>query len=139
MTQEQIKGIIPHRDPFLFLDEITELIPGKKAVGLKTFPRNFFVFDGHFPENPVLPGVIISEAMAQAGAVCMLCLPQFKGKIGFLGGLDKVRFKRMVLPGETLRMEVEIVKTRGPMGVGKARAYVGEELACRGEITFAIK
>ncbi len=139
LNQEQIKEIIPHRAPFLLVDEVTELEPGVRAVGKLFLAPDNPVFKGHFPGNPVFPGVLMVEALAQVGAIIVLSLPEHKGKIGLLGGLKKARFRRVVVPGETLTLEVELSKVRGPMGVGMARAHVNGELACTGEITFAIK
>ncbi|MCL2013776.1 MAG: 3-hydroxyacyl-ACP dehydratase FabZ [Oscillospiraceae bacterium] len=135
---EQIKEIIPHRDPFLLIDEIVELEPGQKVVALKHLSCDEDWFRGHFPQNPVQPGVLMIEMLAQAGAVCVLSLPENKGKIAYFAGIDKARFKRKVLPGETLRLQVEIIKSRGFIGVGKAVAYVGDDKAVSAEITFAL-
>ncbi|AIF67891.1 3-hydroxyacyl-ACP dehydratase FabZ [Terribacillus saccharophilus] len=136
---QQIKEIIPHRYPFLLVDQITEIEEGKRAVGKKNVTINEPFFQGHFPDYPVMPGVLILEALAQTGAFAMLMKEENKGKIGFLAGVDKCRFKRQVVPGDTLKLEVEIVRLKGPIGKGKATATVDGELACEAEITFAIK
>lgn len=139
MNTEEIKAIIPHRYPFLLVDKIIEIDEAKLAVGLKNVSINEPFFQGHFPDYPVMPGVLIVEAMAQVGAIAVLNMEENKGKIGFLAGLDKCRFKRQVKPGDQLRLEVEITRMKGPIGKGKGRATVDGELACEAEITFAIQ
>lgn len=138
LNKEQIKEIIPHRDPFLLIDEVLELEPGKRVVARKYLAEDEDWFRGHFPETPVQPGVLIIEMLAQAGAVCTLSLPENKGRIAFFAGIDKARFRRKVLPGETLTLEVEIIKVRGPLGIGKATAYVDGQRAVTAEISFAL-
>lgn len=135
----QIKEIIPHRYPFLLVDKILEIEEGKRAVGIKNVTANEEFFNGHFPDYPIMPGVLIVEALAQVGAVVVLKLPENRGKLGFFAGIDNCRFKRQVKPGDQLRLEVEMVKLRGPIGKGKAVATVDGEIACEAEITFAIK
>ncbi|HLS66173.1 MAG TPA: 3-hydroxyacyl-ACP dehydratase FabZ [Pseudogracilibacillus sp.] len=136
---EQIKAIIPHRYPFLLVDRVLEMEEGKRVVGLKNVSANEQFFVGHFPEYPVMPGVLILEALAQVGAIAVLDMEQNKGKIGFLAGVDKCRFKREVKPGDQLRLEVEIMRMRGMVGKGKGIATVDGEVACEAEIMFAIK
>jgi len=136
---EQIKEIIPHRYPFLLVDKVTEVEEEKRVVGYKNVTINEPFFQGHFPEYPVMPGVLIIEALAQTGAVAILSMENNKGKIGFLAGVDKCRFKRQVKPGDQLKLEVEITRIKGPIGKGKAVATVDGELACEAEIMFAIK
>ncbi|SHH19836.1 3-hydroxyacyl-ACP dehydratase FabZ [Tepidibacter thalassicus] len=135
---DQIKEIIPHRYPFLLVDKIVELEEGKKAVGIKNVTLNEPFFQGHFPEYPLMPGVLIVEAMAQVGAVAMMSVEENKGKLGVFTGIDKVRFRREVRPGDTLRMEVELVAMRRGIGKAEAKAYVGEELVCSGNLMFAL-
>ncbi|SEO24170.1 3-hydroxyacyl-[acyl-carrier-protein] dehydratase [Amphibacillus marinus] len=139
MNIEQIKQVIPHRYPFLLVDDILEIDEGKRVVGKKNVTINEPFFQGHFPDYPVMPGVLIVEALAQTGAVAMLSKEENKGKIGFLAGIDKCRFKRQVKPGDTLMLEVEITRLKGPIGKGKAKATVDGELACEAEIMFAIQ
>lgn len=139
MNQEQIKEIIPHRDPFLLIDEIVEMEVGKKIVAVKHIKEDDYWFKGHFPGNPVTPGVLMIEMLAQAGAVAMLSIPENKGKTGFFGGIDNAKFRRMVLPGDDLRLEVEIIKIRGSIGIGKGTATVDGEKAVSAEITFIVK
>jgi len=135
----EIKEIIPHRYPFLLVDKILEVEEGKRAVGIKNVTANEYFFTGHFPDYPVMPGVLIVEALAQVGAVAILSKEENKGKIAFFAGIDKVRFKRQVRPGDQLRLETEIIKAKGPIGVGRAKATVNGELTVQGELTFAIK
>lgn len=134
----QIMDILPHRYPFLLVDRITDIVPGHSACGIKNVTINEPFFQGHFPSYPVMPGVLIVEALAQVGAVAMLSMPENKGKIGLFAGIDRLRFRRQVKPGDQLRLEVEIIYQKGPIGKGKARAMVGEEIAAEGELMFAI-
>ncbi|NLI13105.1 3-hydroxyacyl-ACP dehydratase FabZ [Pelotomaculum propionicicum] len=136
---KQIQEILPHRYPLLLVDRIISLEEGKKAVGIKNVTVNEPFFQGHFPGFPVMPGVLIIEAMAQVGAVIVLKMPQFAGKIALFAGIDKVRFRRQVFPGDQLRIEVEVLKLRSAVGKSYAAAYVGEELAAEAELMFAIQ
>lgn len=138
LTVKEIKDILPHRYPFLMIDRVEEVIEGKSAKGYKNVTINENFFNGHFPEYPVMPGVLILEALAQMGAICILSKEEFKGKIGFLVGADKVRWKKQVMPGDKLNLEIEILKLRGNIGVGKGKASVDGNLVCEGEIMFAI-
>lgn len=138
LNAEQIQKIIPHRYPFLLVDRITEIDEGKRAVGLKNVTINEDYFNGHFPGYPVMPGVLIVEALAQVGAVAMLQKEENRGRLAFFAGIDNCRFKRQVVPGDTLKLEVEITRMRGTIGKGKAVATVDGEIACETEITFAL-
>ncbi|BAM48168.1 3-hydroxyacyl-ACP dehydratase FabZ [Amphibacillus xylanus] len=138
LTIEEIKAIIPHRYPFLLVDQIQE-VSENRVVGKKNVTINEPFFQGHFPEYPVMPGVLILEALAQTGAVAMLGKEENKGKIGFLAGIDKARFRQQVRPGDTLTLEVEITRLKGPIGKGKAIATVDGKIACEAEIMFAIQ
>jgi 3-hydroxyacyl-[acyl-carrier-protein] dehydratase len=131
-------SIIPHRFPFLLVDRIEELEGGKRAVGYKNVSIGEPFFQGHFPDYPVMPGVLIVEALAQVGAVAMLSQDEYKGKIAFFAGLDNVRFKRQVKPGDTLRLEVELGQIRRNIGSGAGIATVNGEVACKGDFMFAI-
>lgn len=134
----QIMQIIPHRYPFLLVDRIDELEAGKRAVGVKNVSMGEQFFQGHFPDYPVMPGVLIVEALAQVGAVAMLVIPEYQGKIAFFAGLDNVRFKRQVKPGDTLRLEVEMGQIRRNIGTGSGIATVNGEIAVKGDFMFAI-
>lgn len=138
LDREQIQEILPHRDPFLWLDRVVELEPGQRAVAEKDVAEDEDVFRGHFPGDPVFPGVLQIEALAQTGAVAVLSLDENAGKLALFAGVDDVRFKRIVVPGDTLRFEVELTRLRGPVGKGKGRAFVGDELACSASLTFAL-
>lgn len=137
-TTQEIMEILPHRHPFLLIDTIEELEPGKRAVGKKcvTFSEPYFA--GHFPGNPMMPGVLIIEALAQTGAAAILSLPENRGKTAYFAGIDKAKFKQMVRPGEVLTLETQIIRTKGPIGVGEAVATVDGKLVAKAELTFAI-
>lgn len=137
-TAKEIMDIIPHRYPFLLIDTIEELEPGVRAVGKKCVSVNEPFFQGHFPGNPVMPGVLIMEALAQVGAVAILSQPEWKGRTAYFAGIDKARFRRKVFPGDVLFLEMEIIKVKGPVGVGKAVAKVDGQVAAQAELTFAI-
>lgn len=137
MNINEIKEILPHRYPFLLVDKVEE-ITESKVVAYKNVTINEPFFQGHFPDYPVMPGVLILEALAQMGAICILSKEEFKGKIGFLVGADKVRWKQQVMPGDRLDLEIEITKLRGSIGVGTGYASVDGKVVCQGEIMFAI-
>ena len=130
--------IIPHRQPFLLIDTIEELEPGKRAVGKKCVSYNEPFFAGHFPQEPVMPGVLTIEALAQVGAVIILSVPENKGKVAYFGAINSAKFKGKVLPGDVLMLEVEMIKVKGPIGVGKATATVDGKVVAIAELTFAI-
>lgn len=139
LNKEQIKQIIPHREPFLLVDEVIEMEPGQSIKAIKKVRLEEYYFKGHFPSNPIMPGVLIVEAMAQAGAIALLSLEENRGKLALFAGIDRVRFKKLVKPGHTLEMEVQLLQFR--RGIGKARgtARVEEKIACSAEIMFAIQ
>lgn len=136
---QSIMEVIPHRYPFLFVDKVEILQPGIKGLGYKNVTMNEYYFQGHYPGMPVMPGVIIIETMAQVGAVILLSHEDFKGRVPYFAGINKFRFKKKVVPGDTLRIEVEIVKLRGSIGIGQGKAYVEDEIAAEGEFMFAIQ
>lgn len=138
LNNVQIQNIIPHRYPFLLVDKIIEMEPGKKAIGIKNVTANEPFFQGHFPGNPIMPGVLQVEALAQVGAVAVLSMEEYKGKLAVFAGIDKLRFKGQVIPGDTLRLEVEILSMRRNIGKGEAVAYVNDKVVCKGEIMFAL-
>mgnify|MGYP004561777021 FL=1 len=137
MDINQIKEILPHRYPFLLIDRVIS-IDGNKIVAIKNVTANENYFQGHFPIEPVMPGVLIIEALAQTGAVAILSKDEFKGKIAYFAGIDKAKFRRKVVPGDTLRLEVELTKLRGRAGVGYGIAYVDDKRVCEGELTFMV-
>lgn len=138
LNTQQIMEILPHRNPFLLIDTIEELVPGEKAVAKKNVTMNEPYFMGHFPGNPVMPGVLIIEALAQTGAVAILCQDEWKGKTAYFAGINNAKFKQKVVPGDTLELTTEIIKVKGSIGVGKAVAKVNGKTACMAELTFAI-
>ena len=133
-----IMEIIPQRAPFLMIDKVEDFVPGENAIAYKNVCINEPHFAGHFPGNPIMPGVLIVEALAQTGAVAILSKEENKGRNALFGGIDKLRFKKQVKPGDTLKLEVKIIKQKGPIGIGEAIATVDGEVACKGELTFAI-
>jgi 3-hydroxyacyl-[acyl-carrier-protein] dehydratase len=139
LGREEIEAILPHREPFLMIDEVLELEPGERVVARKTVRPDEWYLKGHFPGRPVMPGVLIVEAMAQTGAVVVLSQEENRGRLALFAGIDGVRFKRIVEPGDELVFECRLEALRGPVGKGKATARVGEELAARGTLTFAVE
>ena len=138
MGTKEIMENIPHRQPFLLIDTIEELEPGKRAVAKKCVSYNEPFFGGHFPGEPVMPGVLIIEALAQAGAVAILSEPEFKGKTAYFGAINSAKFKQKVVPGDVLMLELVVIKVKGPVGVGKATATVDGKVVTQAELTFAI-
>ena len=138
LNKEEIKKIIPQREPFLMIDEVEEFVPGESAIAYKNVDGSEWYFKGHFPGNPILPGVLICESLAQTGAVAILSMEENKGKNALFGGIDKMRFKKQVVPGDRLKLEVKIIKRKGPIGVGEAIATVDGKIAAKGELTFAL-
>ncbi|MCH4168047.1 MAG: 3-hydroxyacyl-ACP dehydratase FabZ [Streptococcaceae bacterium] len=138
MNINEIKAIIPHRYPFLLLDRVESIEPGQKVIARKNVTANEEFFNGHFPQEPVMPGVLIIEALAQAGAVALLSLDEFKGKTAYFGGIDKAKFRQKVVPGDTLQLEVEIIKVKKIAGIGKGIAYVDGKKVAEAELTFMI-
>lgn len=138
MDINEIKEILPHRYPFILVDRVTEVVEGKSIKGYKNVTINDQFFQGHFPEKPIMPGVLILEALAQLGAVSILSMDEFKGKIPMFAGADKVKWRKPVVPGDRLDLSCEIIKLRGPIGIGKAVATVDGKKVCEAEIMFAI-
>ena len=139
LNTKEIMDIIPHRQPFLLVDRIEEMEVGKRAEGIGCVSYNEPFFAGHFPDQPVMPGVLIIEAMAQVGAVSLLSDDKYKGKTPLFGGIKNAKFRRKVVPGDVLRMEVEMTRVRGPLGIGEGKAYVDGELCAQAELVFAIQ
>ncbi len=138
LNKEEIKQIIPQREPFLMIDRVEEYVPGESCVAYKEVREDEYYFKGHFPGNPIMPGVLIAESLAQTGAVAILSMEENKGRNALFGGIDKLRFKKQVVPGDTLKLEVRIIKKKGPIGIGEAIATVDGKVAVKGELTFAI-
>jgi 3-hydroxyacyl-[acyl-carrier-protein] dehydratase len=139
LDRAAIEAILPHREPFLLIDEVLELEPGERVVALKHVRDDEWYLRGHFPGRPVMPGVLIVEAMAQTGAVAVLSEEQNRGRLALFAGIDDTRFKRIVEPGDVLQLECTLEQVRGPIGKGKARATVDGQLAARGTLTFAVE
>jgi 3-hydroxyacyl-[acyl-carrier-protein] dehydratase len=138
LNREQIKEIIPHREPFLLIDEVIEMEEGKRITAIKYVRADEYYFEGHFPQEKVMPGVLQIEALAQAGAVALLSMPEHRGKTAYFGGIKDAKFRQKVVPGDCLRLEVLLDRLRSRAGTGAASAYVGDKLACRCDIMFAI-
>jgi len=139
LGKEELEAILPHRDPFLMIDEVIELEPGKRAVARKTVRADEWYLAGHFPGRPIMPGVLMVEGLAQTGAVIVLTVEENRGKMVLFGGIDDVRFKRVVEPGDTLEYVCELELMRGPVGRGKIKATVDGQLAVRGTLTFVVE
>ena len=138
LNKEEIKKIIPQREPFLMIDEVEEFTPGESATAYKYVDEKEWYFKGHFPGNPIMPGVLITESLAQTGAVAILSLEENKNKNALFGGIDKMKFKKQVTPGDKLKLEVKIIKRKGPIGVGEAIASCDDKIVARGELIFAV-
>ncbi len=139
MSAQEILRLLPHRPPFLFVDRLESCEPGRRAVGIKCVATNEPFFQGHFPGRPIFPGVLLLEALAQVGAVALLSLPEYAGRIAYFGGVDRVRFRRLVVPGDVLRLEVEIVRRHGRLGKGRGVATVDGARAAEADLTFAVE
>ena len=138
LNKEDIKKVIPQREPFLMIDEVESLVPGESAIAYKYVNEEEWYFKGHFPGNPKMPGVLITESLAQTGAMAILSLEENKGKNALFGGIDKLKFKKIVVPGDKLKLEVKIIKRKGPIGLGEAIATVDGKTVAKGELTFAL-
>jgi len=138
MEINDIMKIIPHRPPFLLIDRVLEVEEGKRVVAIKNVTMNEHFFVGHFPTEPVMPGVLIIEALAQAGAIAILSMPEYAGKIAYFGAIDNAKFRKKVVPGDVLRLEMELTKLKKNAGIGKGAAFVGETKVAEGELTFLI-
>lgn len=138
LNKNEIKQIIPQREPFLMIDEVEEYVPGESAIAYKHVSEDEWYFKGHFPGNPIMPGVLITESLAQTGAIAILSLEENKGRNALFAGIDKMRFKKQVVPGDVLKLEVKLIKQKGPIGVGEALATCDGKIVAKGELTFAI-
>ena len=138
LDKEEIKKIIPQRDPFLMIDEVEQFVPGESCTAYKNVNEDEYYFKGHFPGNPIMPGVLMVEALAQTGAVAILSMEENKGRNALFGGINNLKFKKQVVPGDRLKLEVKILKRKGPIGIGEAIATVDGKIAVKGELPFAI-
>ena len=138
LDKEEIKKIIPQRDPFLMIDEVEQFVPGESCTAYKNVNEDEYYFKGHFPGNPIMPGVLMVEALAQTGAVAILSMEENKGRNALFGGINNLKFKKQVVPGDRLKLEVKIIKRIGPIGIGEAISTVDGKIAVKGELTFAI-
>lgn len=138
LNKNEIKQIIPQREPFLMIDEVEEYVPGESAIAYKHVSEDEWYFKGHFPGNPIMPGVLITESLAQTGAIAILSLEENKGRNALFAGIDKMRFKKQVVPGDVLKLEVKLIKQKGPIGIGEALATCDGKIVAKGELTFAI-
>lgn len=138
LNKEEIKKIIPQREPFLMIDEVESYVPGESSTAYKNVSEEEYYFKGHFPGNPIMPGVLMVEALAQTGAVAILSQKENKGKNALFGGINNLKFKKQVKPGDRIKLEVKIIKKKGPIGIGEAVATVDGKIAVKGELTFAI-
>ena len=138
LNREEIEKIIPQRDPFLMIDEVEDYIPGESCIAYKNVNETEWYFKGHFPGKPIMPGVLITESLAQVGAVAILSMEENKGKNALFGGINNMKFKKMVVPGDRLKLEVKIIKRKGPIGIGDALATVAGKVVAKGELTFAV-
>ena len=139
LNSEDIKRIIPHRYPFLLIDRVTEMVEGERAVGYKNVSANEYYFQGHFPQEMVMPGVLILESLAQVGAVAILAQKENQGKLAYFGGINRAVFKRKVVPGDCLKLDVEIIKRKGSFGLGRGIATVDGKIAAKAELLFALQ
>ena len=138
LNKEEIKNIIPQREPFLMIDEVEDYVPGEKCIAYKNVDAEDVFFKVHFPANPVMPGVLIVECLAQTGAVAILSLEENKGKNVLFAGINKMKFKKVVVPGERIKLEVKLIKQKGSVGIGEGTAMVDDKVVAKGELTFAI-
>ena len=138
LDKEEIKKIIPQREPFLMIDEVEQFVSGESCIAYKNVSADEYYFKGHFPGEPIMPGVLMVEALAQTGAVAILSMEENKGKNALFGGINNLKFKKQVIPGDRLKLEVKIIKRKGPIGIGEAVATVDGKIAVKGELTFAV-